>query len=77
MFRDFEHCCDWLQNQRLTRPGRIQPVLDVEDLLILGAIVRLLTDFVVLRNLLLQQNKRNTQNEHNTCQYELPHFDWF
>uniref|UniRef100_A0A146YLN3 Uncharacterized protein n=1 Tax=Fundulus heteroclitus TaxID=8078 RepID=A0A146YLN3_FUNHE len=36
-----------------TGPGRVQPVLDVEDLLVFGAGVRLLADLVVLGDLLL------------------------
>lgn len=42
----------------LTGPGRVQPVLDVEDLLIFRASVRLLTDFIIFSNFLLQTRQR-------------------
>lgn len=42
----------------LTGPGRVQPVLDVEDLLVFRASVRLLTDFIIFSNFLLQTRQR-------------------
>lgn len=45
-------CCD---DPLFTRPGGIQPVLDVQDLLIFGSGKCFLTDLIVLGDFLLEE----------------------
>ncbi len=54
----------------LTGPWGVQPVLDVEDLLIFRASMRLLTDLIIFGNFLLQteterQTYRERERNHN------------
>lgn len=43
--------------QGLTGPGGVQPVLDVEDLLVFGARIRLLTDLIVFGDFFLRTKR--------------------
>lgn len=45
----------WGNGPLLTRPGGIQPVLDVQDLLIFGSGECFLTDLVILGDFLLEE----------------------
>lgn len=46
----------------LTRPWGVQPVLDVQDLLIFGSGEGFLTDLIILGDLLLEERWTHTAN---------------
>ena len=49
----------------LTRPGGVQPVLDVQDLFVLGPGEGLLTDLVILGDLLLEDSAQRSRQGHS------------
>lgn len=59
-----------------TWPGGVQPVLDVEDLLILWASMSFFTDFVILRNLFLWTESRNRWKPFRKTSWRYEAADW-